>query len=232
MSLKVLTYNIRHGKGMDGKVEIGRISTAIAQSGADIIFLQEVDRSLPRSGFIHQAERLAVDLGFHFAFHANFGVLVAGMGNAILCRYPLYSTWNTRLPFAGEPRGLLGAATVVDGRSIQLFCTHWGLTPAQRQSQSLTTIAKLKAVDQPIILCGDFNAVRSSVEIDTLIERTHLIDAGPEGANSFPSDYPVVKIDHILVSQHFTITGAAILDTEASDHRPVMAELSLDFDVS
>jgi endonuclease/exonuclease/phosphatase (EEP) superfamily protein YafD len=42
--LRVLTYNIHHGVGEDGVLDLERIARVIADSGADVIGLQEVDR--------------------------------------------------------------------------------------------------------------------------------------------------------------------------------------------
>ena len=41
--MKVLTYNIHHGAGIDGVLDLERIAQVIEQSGADVIGLQEVD---------------------------------------------------------------------------------------------------------------------------------------------------------------------------------------------
>jgi len=46
-TVKILTYNIRHAKGMDGKVSLHRISLVIEESKADIVALQEVDKFNP-----------------------------------------------------------------------------------------------------------------------------------------------------------------------------------------
>jgi len=224
MDLRVATYNIRHGRGLDDNVDIGRIAAALATVQADIICLQEVDHSLPRSGFAHQAEHIAASLNCHFYFHANFGILSAGMGNAIISRFPLYSTWNITLPFLGEPRGLLHAATKINQIEFEIFCTHWGLTPGQRKDQSRAAAAKLASAGSYTLLCGDLNAVRSAVEIDALLGSTSLQDAGPVDGHTFPSSCPVVKIDYILATPQLTSTGSRIISSDASDHNLLVTD--------
>ena len=59
MPMKILTYNIRHGRGMDDKVDIERIASVLAVSEADLICLQEIDQGLPRSRSVHQTQWLA-----------------------------------------------------------------------------------------------------------------------------------------------------------------------------
>jgi endonuclease/exonuclease/phosphatase family metal-dependent hydrolase len=227
MEFSALTYNIRHGRGTDDKVDIKRIADVIAKSGADIICLQEVDRSLPRSGFTSQAEFLAAELGYSYAFHANFGLMKSGMGNAILCRFPINSTWNTSLPYIGEPRGLLYAQCTITNTPLSVFCTHWGLTPGQRRNQSKASLHHIVKTSGPTIFAGDLNAVRSAVEVDTLISGGKLIDHGPETEYTFTSKFPVVKIDYILSSQELTTQSAIVIPSDASDHCPIAVRFEL-----
>jgi len=48
-TIRIMTYNIHHGAGIDGKVDIDRIAKVIARENADIVALQEVDRGVERS---------------------------------------------------------------------------------------------------------------------------------------------------------------------------------------
>ena len=227
MEIRILSFNIRHGRGMDDLVDLGRILEVISGSGAEIICLQEVDRALPRSEFVYQSEHLASELGFHHAYHANFGLLRSGMGNAIITKFPIHSTWNTRLPFIGEPRGLLQASMDVGGRPLTVFCTHWGLTPGQRRQQSRVTLSKVLATGGEIVLCGDLNASRPSVEVDSLLEMGALTDSGPSAGKSYPTNYPVVKIDYVLTSRSVIVVGSELLSSDASDHLPLLVSLSI-----
>ena len=43
LELKVMTFNIRHGKGMDERVNLERIAKVINKNSVDIIGLNEVD---------------------------------------------------------------------------------------------------------------------------------------------------------------------------------------------
>ena len=46
---RVMTYNIHHGEGLDGKVDIQRIADLIKQERADVVALQEVDKGTERT---------------------------------------------------------------------------------------------------------------------------------------------------------------------------------------
>ncbi|HTL30639.1 MAG TPA: endonuclease/exonuclease/phosphatase family protein, partial [Tepidisphaeraceae bacterium] len=47
--ITVLTYNIHHGAGTDGKYDLQRLADVIKKSGADLVALQEVDRNTNRT---------------------------------------------------------------------------------------------------------------------------------------------------------------------------------------
>jgi endonuclease/exonuclease/phosphatase family metal-dependent hydrolase len=175
----VLTWNIRHGLGNDGRVDLDRIAAVIASTGAEIVALQEVDRGWARSGGIHQGAALAESLGLHHAFGPNlirpdegYG-MPASYGNAILSAFPLAGCNNEPLParHSSERRGLL-TATVVHPHagSMRVACTHlhWGTDTrpedsiTERRDQVEAILASLPPDDVPTILMGDFNATSDS----------------------------------------------------------------------
>ena len=45
-TLRVLTYNIHHGEGTDGKLDLDRIARVIKAAEPDIVALQEVDQKI------------------------------------------------------------------------------------------------------------------------------------------------------------------------------------------
>ena len=47
---RVLTSNIHHGEGMDGRIDLARIAKLIRQSRAGIVALQEVEQRTKRNG--------------------------------------------------------------------------------------------------------------------------------------------------------------------------------------
>ncbi|MDB4477222.1 hypothetical protein N9018_03350, partial [Rhodopirellula sp.] len=57
--LRVLSYNIHHAAGTDGKLDLQRIANVIQSVDPDVISLQEVDRLARRSGSVDQPSELA-----------------------------------------------------------------------------------------------------------------------------------------------------------------------------
>ena len=56
--LRVLTYNIHHGQGTDGKFDYPRLADIIKRVNPDVVALQEVDRHTNRASGIDQASLL------------------------------------------------------------------------------------------------------------------------------------------------------------------------------
>src|SRR5213082_4003434 len=57
--IRVMTYNIHVGVGMDKKLDLPRIAAVIKDQRADIVGLQEVDRGVERTGRIDEIGELA-----------------------------------------------------------------------------------------------------------------------------------------------------------------------------
>jgi endonuclease/exonuclease/phosphatase family metal-dependent hydrolase len=70
--IRVMSYNIHHGQGIDDRLDLARIAAEIRESRADIAGLQEVDRHWSeRSDLADQAVELARELAIHVVYGAN-----------------------------------------------------------------------------------------------------------------------------------------------------------------
>ena len=56
--MRLVTYNIRHSLGRDGRYDLARVVRAV--EGADVIALQEVERFWPRNGMADQPAEIGV----------------------------------------------------------------------------------------------------------------------------------------------------------------------------
>ncbi|MCI0707048.1 MAG: endonuclease/exonuclease/phosphatase family protein, partial [Ignavibacteriae bacterium] len=124
--LRVLTYNIHHGEGTDGKIDIERIATLIKDSRADIVALQEVDRWTKRTGRIDIMSELVDRTDMAYAFGKTIEIDSGDYGNGILTRYPIYEESNFLYTFPTdvEQRGLLQLVLNVRGQEIVFMSTH------------------------------------------------------------------------------------------------------------
>jgi endonuclease/exonuclease/phosphatase family metal-dependent hydrolase len=69
--IRLATFNVLHGRSLaDGVVDLDRLCAAVAALDADLIGLQEVDRSQPRSGGRDMTAAVAAALGAEHRFAA------------------------------------------------------------------------------------------------------------------------------------------------------------------
>ena len=87
--MRVMTYNIRGGWGMDGGWSTERIADVVLEQAPDILCLQEVHQRLPQSRFVDQPGRLQKALGLPVVFQANLRLGAGAYGLALVSRYPV-----------------------------------------------------------------------------------------------------------------------------------------------
>jgi endonuclease/exonuclease/phosphatase family metal-dependent hydrolase len=238
--VRVATFNIHHGAGLDGIVDLERIASLIEAQGPDVIGLQEVDRHFgERSSFVDQATWLAERLDMHVVFGANldFEPLTPGAprrqyGTALLTPLRIRESANTLLPRpeGGEQRGLLEALVTVRGIPVRVFTTHLqNDSQVERLAQVDAIRARLATVGESVVLLGDLNATPASPEVAAITE--DLADAwataGEGDGFTFDAATPHARIDYVLSSPDVVARTAAVVATDASDHLPVVVDLAL-----
>lgn len=233
--VRVLTYNIHHGEGVDGKFDLERIAAVIKQADADVVALQEVDVKTTRAHGVDQAAELARLTGMHVAFGKAMDYAEGQYGNALLSRWPLEDVQTHALPHKDgcEPRCIVAARICPPGqsRSFVFAATHLEHANATvRLCQAGKLGSELANADaRPVILAGDLNAEPGSPP--TAVLRRYWTDA-MEGRwqPTCPVDQPTVTIDYVLFrpAEAFRVLETRVLDEAvASDHRPVLAVLEL-----
>ncbi|MBB4234643.1 endonuclease/exonuclease/phosphatase family metal-dependent hydrolase [Rhizobium esperanzae] len=222
--------------GSDRKLDPGRIASVIAEAEADVVALQEVDVSRRRTGGVDQAHAIASLLKMQAHFHPALSIAEEQYGDAIITALPTGAVKAGPLPSIGEQRGALSVEIVVGDRKLLVVNTHLGLRGRER-IQQMTTLLKAGwlrgSADEslPTILCGDFNAIPASATY-RLVARS-LKDAQLAGSTApratFPARYPLMRLDHIFVTDDLVVKRAAVLENRltrvASDHLPLLAEI-------
>ena len=84
LRLRVLTYNIHHGEGMDGKLDLPRIARVIRATEPDLVALQEIDQRTERTGQVDQSETLGTLTGMQVVFGGNIRFQGGDYGNAVM----------------------------------------------------------------------------------------------------------------------------------------------------
>ena len=226
--LRVLTYNIHHGEGMDGVVDLQRIANVMQSLQPDIIALQEVDKYVPRSDDVDQTAELARRMGMTGVFGKAIDLMGGEYGVAVLSRFPVIAEHKTYLPNIehGEQRILLTVKLDLGEElpPLTFSAVHLEWNPKQIQAEQAAAIIELHSTETPYVLAGDLNAIPGS---DTM----KLMSAVWTDATASIMDWTNAeggKIDYIMVgAKDQWQVGEPILMKEdiASDHRPVLAVL-------
>ena len=233
--IRVMTYNIHVGVGMDKKLDLTRIAGVINAQHPDLVGLQEVDRGVERTQRIDEIAEIAKLTKMEYAFAFNLRYQGGQYGVAILSRFPIMATdhrlyKNTR---EAERRGFIRAEVQAHGQTLNFVTTHLDYQYEDgRVFEAEQLVGALKDVKGPMILVGDFNDVPAGEAYR--LARLQFGDAWNENhpnenGFSYPADKPAKRIDYILFrpSQQVRTRRAWIPETLASDHVPVVADLEI-----
>ncbi|MDG2399561.1 MAG: endonuclease/exonuclease/phosphatase family protein [Akkermansiaceae bacterium] len=228
--LRLVAYNIHHGEGMDGKLDLERIAKVIAAEKPDLVALQEVDNRCKRSGGVDQAAELAKLLKMEHRFGKFMDYQGGEYGMAILSRLPIEETIIHKLPKGAEPR--IALEVVVKSPSWPGKFSFVGIhndwiKEALRVQQIKVLQTGLKDRKYPVILAGDFNAEPKSDSLMKLEkDGWKMLRQGRK--NTWSASEPKVEIDFFFAKglPVFQFQDTVIAETVASDHRPIAVVIS------
>ncbi len=231
--LRILTYNIHHGRGADGKVDIERIAGVIRSANPDLVALNEVDKNVSRSGNVNQPVELGRLCEMRPVFEKNIDYDGGEYGNAILSRFPVSETENIHLPseYEGEQRGMLAVRVELPGnRKVRFAATHLDYRPDDTERiRSAKTIEKLveqRFAPDRFVIAGDLNATPASQVVERFSRSWTVSRSDP----TYPASDPQKQIDYVLwrPASAWRVISTNVLDAPtASDHRPVLVVLDL-----
>ena len=228
--IKVASYNIHKGIGLDRKRNPERVVEVLREIDADIVALQEADRRfgaresvLPLHLLEEHSEWRAVD----------FGVRALSMGwhgNVLLMRKncALDHCGTIHLPSL-EPRGAVTADIRTRMGVVRAVGMHLDLSGLWRRKQAAAIMAHLDGLADaaPTVLMGDLNEWSAASGCLRDFAREFAFAAtGP----SFHTRRPVGRLDRIMVSRALKVTDCGVhvspAARKASDHLPIWATLA------
>ena len=194
-TFRVMTYNIHHGAGLDGKVDLPRIAALIRREQTDIVALQEVDRGVARTARRDLPAELAALTGLTCVFSNNFHYQGGEFGNAVLTRFPLKQCANTHYQMLqpGEQRGLLQLVLNIHHRELVFMNTH--IDQRRDDAERLMSASEIQQIIQPygsrpMMICGDFNdspGSRTHAKMEEKFEDTWKLIGQGQGF-TFPAE--------------------------------------------
>lgn len=230
-NLRIVSYNIKHGRGNDGKVNLARTAQALRSLNPDVVGLQEVDNCADRSGGIDQANALGRELKMHAAFGSFMPFQGGQYGMAILSRYPIRHSREIELPEGHEPRIALAAEVhLPTGERFMVINVHfdWVRDDAFRFAQASKLAEYLDGLTIPYILLGDFNDTPGSRTLKLFQDLASEAKKPRNDRFTFSSSKPAREIDFIFAAPrsiwNFESTNVHT-DPVTSDHRPVVTNV-------
>lgn len=224
MRLRIIVYNVRGFR--DGSERLVRL---VGHFQPDVLLLNE-------TGGRWRLRRFARALGMAIAGDP-WSPLRRRVKDAVLVKHPWEIVEHRQHRFEGGPwlypRGALVASLERGGARLFAISTHLGLRPRERLAHAMELLALVDDVDTPIVVGGDLNEKPDGRAVGSLSERFRdaWLLGGDSDGETFPADEPTARIDYLFVSANIVVERVLVptgLDApEASDHRPLVAELTL-----
>ena len=229
--IRLMSYNILHGKGADGKVDITRTAEAIIRENPDFVGLQEVDCRVSRSRRIDEPAELGRLTGLHPTFASAFPYQGGEYGRAMLSREKPLAV--ERIQLDGKHPGVL---LLCEFRDFWFGTMHLDLVEANRLRQVgiVRDAVAAKSRTKPVFLTGDWNATPKSKTLDAMRkfmtvlsredDRTFHGYRGEKALKGYCIDYIAVDTAHagMVTVKESHVTQ----NTVASDHNPLVATVS------
>lgn len=218
--VRVLTSNVEFGDAT------GELIAALARERPDVVFVQECD--------LECTDALDAEVSRAEYPYRDVARLDGSRGSAILSRFPL-GAGRTVPSVMAQP----GATATIAGRPVLLQLAHpmpplpFDTEVWERELRGVRDFAA-GAKGSPTILAGDFNASQDHAGFRDVLRAGDLHDAARLAGHarewSWPADRSTVlrtQIDHVLVSDHFSVRGVRFLTLGSTDHRAVLVDLDL-----
>ncbi len=125
-TIRIMTYNIHTGVGMDKKLDLQRIADVIKHEHPDLVGLQEVDRGVKRTEGTDEIVELAGMLHMDYAFAHNLDYQGGQYGVAILSRFLILQPEHRKFENKqeAERRGMLRVEVDIEARRVNFVTTH------------------------------------------------------------------------------------------------------------
>lgn len=222
----------------------------------DVVVLNEVDFDSTWSDRVNQAQVIAREMGLaNRAEQRNVDLALPffklRFGNVLLSRFPIsdarvvgfpgYSGIETFL--GGKKKGLLCTLDLPGKKKVRVLALHLEHRSEEVRISAARIIERVRTeTDIPLIAAGDFNSTpreypratpdkSGQTAISLLLSAKGFkaaIKKSPSQSDfTFRSDAPRNAIDWVLAPPGWTILEHTPLDSRLSDHRPVIARLSV-----
>jgi len=233
--LRVMSYNIHVGVGMDKKLDLQRIADVINAEHPDLVGLQEVDRGVKRTEGKDEIAELAKLTSMNYAFAHNLDYQGGQYGVAILSRFAIENTDHRKYENRreAERRGMLRIEVQIGGRKLNFVTTHLDYQYADgRLFETEQMLKFLEGVEGPLIVVGDFNDEPAGDAYKLMFTKfadSWLAAKAKGDGLTYPADKPAKRIDYVFTRRADRVKTKRVwlVTTLASDHLPLVADLEI-----
>jgi endonuclease/exonuclease/phosphatase (EEP) superfamily protein YafD len=238
-TLKVLSYNVRLFEAYEpnpDKEVVKKVTSLINEQQPDIIFFQEY----------YEVEGLKFD-DFRYSY-----VYFKGkhqLGHAIFSKYPLIN--KRSFDFSKTGNNTIYADVIVDLDTLRLYNMHlqsyrifskvvdyskkgaesfkdriqYAFVEQQQQAESI--LDHISKTNLPVILGGDLNNTAFSYIYRKINKdlKDSFVAKGQGLGTTFMVDFFPLRIDYIFASKNLQIQDYKTLDSDFSDHKPIMSTI-------
>lgn len=228
-SIRLMSYNIHQALDYRGLPSSERIARAIETEGPDIVALQEVNRGWTIAGasdFVSWLERRLPQ------YQLVYGPMVGDLwGTVILSRMEVLSSgYQLFRPGVRFTTGYSWAEIELPGCKALVISVHLasGRQLGGERNEQMKQLLKFWDGRPCTIIMGDTNAEPHSKTMELMLSAGFIDWLGhasrPREA-TWPAQNPFESIDYIATTGEFIGTQARVLQTLASDHRPVVVDV-------
>lgn len=215
--LKVANYNIKSGLWSS----LDDVAAVVEALDADVIALEEVDNGLERSDRVDQSDLLARRIGAERVFAGAWEKDGGSYGIALLSRVPVLQSERFELPEANgfEPRVGIDASVCAGDEELRVVASHLDFLPWSAKAHADAIGERIEG-DRDVVVAGDFNIPPEHESIVGIVERGFKDVIGEfTDAPTFADD----RIDYVMTDRK--ASDARVVDSDASDHKPVFVEV-------
>ena len=244
--VRVMTYNIKAYRTLEREGGFAAIAWELALHDADVIVMQDAGYL----GHLLETSPKGAEKMFGKRNVALSGQFI------IASRLPLRECKDGDISFPGEKHHYLRCAVTAKGVEFDVFAVHlltpreglnatrherldgiddWKHNVASRMFQARSLAVHVAANARPAVIAGDLNAPGHSPVVRQLVG-TGMRDAfstagvgyGYTHGHSLRPHISFSRLDHVLASPRFGVADCYVGGKEASEHRPVIADLWLE----
>jgi endonuclease/exonuclease/phosphatase family metal-dependent hydrolase len=245
MKISILQWNIW------GVEDIHNICKFLKENPADIFCLQELTVNYPKQTVKNTPNYLSKELGLNHFYKEVPIESIDGekmwLANGVFCKPPMIKKdfcWTRQPGRAGddnETRVYIEAELNINGHQLAIGTTHMSYThrfePTPNKIKETNRLLKfISKYSKKFIIAGDFNSAPGSYTIEKF--KNKYQNLGPDfkqntwatkpfSYNGFEESELNWRLDHIFGTKDIKLIKSEILQTEFSDHLPILSIIEI-----